>query len=47
MATELEKMIQEDLKKMEGRRETVKAGILEKRIPKKVNPSRLHVNPAD
>ena len=47
MATELEKMIQEDLKKMEGRRETVKPGFFEKMRPKKVKPSRLHVNPAD
>lgn len=45
--TSLEAMIQEDLKRMEGRREPVKAGFLEKKIPKKVKPSSLHVNPAD
>ena len=45
--TNLEKMIQEDLHNMEGRRETVKAGFMEKRFVKKVKPSELHVNPAD
>ena len=45
--TNLERMIQEDLHNMEGRRETVKAGLLEKLHPKKVKPSVLHVNPSD
>ncbi len=45
--TELDAMIQEDLKKMKGRLEPVKAGFLEKKIPKKVKPAELHVNPAD
>ena len=39
--------IQEDLKRMEGHRETVKAGLLEKAGIKKVSPSKLHVNPDD
>ncbi len=45
--TDLVAMIQADLKKMEGHRETVKAGFMEKRFPKKVKPSELHVNPDD
>ena len=45
--TDLEKMIQEDLKKMEGHRETVKASLFEKMLPKKVSPDKLHVNPDD
>lgn len=45
--TQLEQMIQEDLKKMEGHRDPVKAGFLEKMGPKKVKPTELHVNPDD
>ena len=45
--TDLERMIQEDLQNMKGRLETVKAGALEKMIPKKVKLSLLHVNPDD
>lgn len=45
--TSLQAMIQEDLEKMKGRLEPVKAGFMEKLKPKKVRPSELHVNPAD
>lgn len=47
MATDLEKLIQEDLQKMQGHLATVKAGLFEKKVPKKVNPRQLHVNPDD
>ena len=40
-------MIQDDLAQTEGRRETVKAGILEKAFVRKTSPKRLHVNPND
>ena len=33
---DINELIREDLKNMEGRRETVKAGLLEKMVPKKV-----------
>ena len=45
--TELTAMIQQDLEMMEGRREPVKAGFLEKMGVKKVKPTLLHVNPDD
>ena len=45
--TELDAIIQEDLKKMKGHLELVKAGFMEKRLPKKVKLSLLHVNPDD
>ena len=45
--TELDAIIQEDLEKMKGHLELVKAGFMEKRLPKKVKPSLLHVNPDD
>lgn len=45
--TNLQAMIQEDLEKMKGRLNPVKAGFLEKRGIKKVSPTQLHVNPAD
>ena len=46
-ASDIKSWIREDLKFTEGRRETVKAGLLERRIPKKVKPEELHVNPDD
>ena len=45
--TNLQAMIQEDLEKMQGRLEPVKAGFLEKRGVKKVRLTELHVNPDD
>ena len=46
-SVDIKKLIREDLSNMEGRRETVKAGLLEKMVPKKVKTALLHVNPAD
>ena len=45
--TQLKAMIRQDLEQMNGRRETVKAGFLEKHRIKKISPSELHVNPED
>ncbi len=47
MKSSLYQMIRDDLKRMEGQRETVKAGFMEKRMPKSVPISKLHVNPDD
>ena len=45
--TEIGRLIQKDLSMMEGRRETVKAGMLDRMRIRKVSPKQLHVNPDD
>ena len=45
--SDIKKLIREDLEKMEGKRDVVKAGVLDRMLIKKVPPKQLHVNPAD
>ena len=45
--SDIKKMIREDLEEMDGKRDVVKAGVLDRMLIKKVPPKQLHVNPAD
>ena len=45
--SDIKKLIREDLEEMDGKRDVVKAGVLDRMLIKKVPPRQLHVNPAD
>lgn len=45
--SDISEVIQEDLRQMNGRRDVVKASVLERMRIKKVSPMLLHVNPED
>lgn len=45
--SDIKKLIREDLEEMDGKRDVVKAGVLDRMLIKKVPPRQLHVNPVD